>query len=335
MHHPTLRRGFAAIAAAAAFTLFQPLAARAADVKWDVSLPWGPTEFHSTNAQKFAEEVKAVTGGAVQMTIHTGGALGIKANESLRAVEDGAVPMAEYAAFQNVGEIPLLGVESIPFLISDYGDLAALMKVVRPVWEAELEKRGQKVLYVVPWPSQNFFTKTPVATLDDLKGVRMRTYDRVTADMVTRLGMVALQMNNPDIVPALASGKLDAVMTSGTTAVAQKYWEFLKHAYNTNHMWASNLMVVNLDEWNRLDPKQQKMIEATAHKLEPQFWEISKAEHAKRMDELRANGMTVEPASDALKAAMREATASMEGEFVKANPAAAPLLDAYHKAVGH
>ena len=54
-----------------------------------------------------------------------------------------------------------------------------------------------------------------------------------------------------------------------------------------------------------------------------------------RMDELRANGMTVEPASDALKTAMRQATASMEGEFVKANPAAAPLLDAYHKAVGH
>ena len=78
MHHPTLRRGFAAIAAAAAFTLFQPVASRAADVQWDVSLPWGPTEFHSTNAQTFAEEVKAVTGGAVEMTIYTGGALGIK-----------------------------------------------------------------------------------------------------------------------------------------------------------------------------------------------------------------------------------------------------------------
>src|SRR5687767_8550828 len=94
-----------------------------AQVKWDVSLPWGPTEFHTADAQNFAAEVKNATGGQVLLTIHPGGALGIRANESVRAVEDGAVPMAEYAAFQNVGEIPLLGIESLPFLVDNYEEL--------------------------------------------------------------------------------------------------------------------------------------------------------------------------------------------------------------------
>lgn len=118
--------------------------------------------------------------------------------------------------------------------------------IARSAWEEELMKRNQKALYMVPWPSQNFFTKEPINTPADMEGIRMRVYDANTSEMATRIGMTAQQMNNADIVPALATGRLDAVMTSGTTAVAQQYWEFLNHTYNTNHLWASNVMAVNL-----------------------------------------------------------------------------------------
>ena len=288
-----------------------------AQVEWDVSIPWGPGEFHTVNAGNFAAAVEEATGGEVVMTIHAGGALGIRAHESLRAVEDGAVPMAEFAAFQNVGDVPILGIESIPFLIRDYDDLRVMHDLVRPLWETELERRNQKILYVVPWPSQNFFTSQPIETAEDLEGVRMRTYDANTATMVDRLGMIPQQMNNVDIVPALATGRLDAVMTSGTTAVAQQYWEFLDYVYNTNHLWASNIMAVNLDVWNELSPEHQEAIEALARDMEPEFWTVSEGEHETRMAELTTNGMTVAPVSDALQTIMREATADMTGEVVE------------------
>lgn len=35
----------------------------AAQTKWDMSLPWGPTEFHTKNAMAFADKVREVTGG--------------------------------------------------------------------------------------------------------------------------------------------------------------------------------------------------------------------------------------------------------------------------------
>lgn len=304
-------------------------AAVAAQTVWDVSLPWGPGEFHTLNAQAFAEAVNTATGGAVQMVIHPAGALGVRANESLRAVEDGAVPMAEYALFQNVGDLPLLGIESIPFLIEDYDDLRRMHALVRPVWEEQLAARNQIALYIVPWPSQNFFTKTPVATLADFTGVRMRVYDANTSTMVSRLGMTPQQMNNPDIVPALATGRLDAVMTSGTTAVAQRYWEFLNHAYNTNHLWASNVMAVNMDAWNELSAEHQQIIRDLAREMEPGFWEVSQSEHAVRMQELIANGMTVSAPSAELAAAMREATGNMADEFAAAVPEAAPVIAAF------
>ena len=306
-----------------------------AQTKIDITLPWGPTEFHTVNAQNFAKRVGEVTKGQVVMTVHAGGTLGIKANESIRAIEDGTVGMAEFAGFQNVGEIPLLGIESLPFLVDDYEQLRVMHGFSRPAWEAALAKRGNKTLYIVPWPSQNFYLKKQVRNIDDLKGVRMRTYDRVTADMVGKLGMVPQQMNNPDIVPALASGRLDAVMTSGTTAAAQKYWEFLKHTYNTNHLWASNLMVINSKAWDKLSAPQRAAIEKLARELEPQFWDVSRGEHTKRMAELREKGMTVEPASKELLDRMRAVTRPMWEDFAKsAGPEGAKILADYRAKTG-
>lgn len=328
----TVRATLHAAAAALAVTCAAP--ALAQEVQWDVSIPWGASEFHTVNAQTFAERVAEETGGAVQMTIHPGGALGIRANESLRAVEDGAVPVAEFALFQNVGDVPILGVESIPFLIEDYEGLKRMHALVRPTWEEEIAKRNQKVLYMVPWPSQNFFTTDPVESLDDLSGMRFRTYDANTAGMIQGLGAVPLQMNNADILPALATGKLDAVMTSGTTAVAQKYWEFLNHTYNTNHLWASNALTVNLDAWNALSEEQQATIERIAAEMEPEFWAVSEAEHATRMAQLEENGMTVQAPTPDLAAAMREATAGMAGEFAERVPGAGDIIEQFKAGAG-
>lgn len=309
-------------------------AAAQAPTRWDISIPWGPSEFHTVNAGRFAREVATATNNAVQMTVHPGGALGVRANETVRAIGDGVVPMAEFAAFQNVGDLPILGIESIPFLIGNYDELAQMHALVRPLWERELERRNNVVLYVVPWPMQLFYFKRPITSAADLRGIRMRTYDRVTAEMCTRLGMVPQQLTNPDVVPALASGRVDAVMTSATTAVAQRYWEFLKHAYVTNHLWASNLMVVNLDAWRRLPAATRTTIQEVAKRLEPEFWNVSKGEHATRAAELQRNGMTVEDPPAALIQALRQATATMADDFVRANPAAGPILQQFRQRVG-
>jgi TRAP-type C4-dicarboxylate transport system substrate-binding protein len=240
-----------------------------AQTQWDLSMPWGPTEFHVLNAQKFADAVKVATGGEVQITIHPGASLGIKGPESLAAVADGLVPMAEMAGFQQVGNEPILGLESLPYLVDDYDQLALLYDTIRPAVETAFERNNQKVLYIVPWPSQNFFTKKELNTLDDLTGVKIRTYDKNSSELMERLGMTPVQIPSPDVVPALASGKLDAVMTSTTTAAAQKYWEFLQFVYPTNHLWASNMLTVNLDAWNGISPEHQQAIEQLAREMEP------------------------------------------------------------------
>jgi hypothetical protein len=52
------------------------------------------------------------------------------------------------------------------------------------------------------------------------------------------------------------------------------------------------------------------------------------------MNELRQNGMTVEAPAEALMQALRQATATMVDDFVRATPAAGPIIQQFRQRVG-
>jgi TRAP-type C4-dicarboxylate transport system substrate-binding protein len=197
-----------------------------------------------------------------------------------------------------------------------------------------MARSNQKALYMVPWPNQFFFVKKPITSVNDLRGMKMRSLDRLTTDWINRLGMTPVQMTNLEILQALGSGMLDGVPTSAGTAVAQKYWDFMKFGYMTNHIWASNVMSINLDTWKKLTPGQQAIIERVAKELEPQFWEASKQDHEKKVAELKANGMTITNAPKAMVDEMVKRTNPLWETYASPmGPEALAALAAYRKEV--
>lgn len=317
-----------------ALTVGLGAAAQAAE-EWDMALPWGPAEFHTQNAQKFAETAKTVTGGELVITVHPGGTLGIKGPETVRSVRDGVVPMAEAVMSQTVGEVPINSVESLPYLIQNIDELAKLHEQMRGDFEKGFAQHNVKVLYMVPWPANQVFSRRAISSPEDFKGLKIRVPDSNAAQFFEGLGATPVQMPIADVLPALASGAIEATMTSMTTAADQKYWEFLPHGYLTSHLWASNAMLVNVDSWNNLSPENQAAVAAAAKELEPQFWEISRGEDAKAIEKLRAGGMTVEEPSPALVDAMRVAAKPVwENAFAALGPDAKASVDAYLASVG-
>jgi TRAP-type C4-dicarboxylate transport system substrate-binding protein len=317
-----MKRFLIALAALAASPAF-------AQTAWDLAISWPPGNFHTRNAMAYAAAVEKATNGQVKITVHPGGALGLKGPESLRAVRDGIVPLAEYNAPQQVGDAPLFGIETLPYLMSDYNELRALHKLVRPQYDQVAAKFGQKFLYMVPWPNQYFFFKNPVAKTADVKEIKIRTTDRNTSDLVKGVGMVPVQMAFADMMPALASGALGGVTTSATTAVDSRFWDFLKFAYKTNHLWSSNVLSVNLGAYNKLTPEQRAAVERVAREMEPGFWKISEEDDAKSSATLKERGMQVVAPPDAWTADMRKFSEGMWADFTKRVPEAAPLLQQF------
>lgn len=300
-----------------------------AETQLDLATVWPDGNFHTKNAKRFAEEVSKATGGAVVINVQSGGALGFKGPEQLAAVRDGLVPMADVLNIQQIGDEPLMGLESVPFLVGSPTELKLLHKHLRPEYNRIAARNNQKILYIVPWPTQYLHLKIKPDTLNGLRGVKIRVPDKNAQDMGDALGMSAVLMPWGEVVPALASGRVDGVSTSATSGVDGKFWEFLKTIYPTNHTWSSQMTTINLDSWAEIGPENQKKIEDLAAALEPDFWGVSLQNDKDSLKALTDGGMELVPVPDAMLAEMRQRTAPLKGAFIQRVPEAGPIIEAY------
>src|SRR6188472_419445 len=259
----------------------------------DLATVWPDGNFHTTNAKKFAEEVGKATNGEIKITVQAGGSLGFKGPEQLRAVRDGLVPFADILNIQQIGDEPMLGTESIPFLVGSDQELKILHKYLRPEYEAIAAKNNQKVLYMVPWPTQYLHLKVKTDTLDGLKGVKIRVPDKNAQDMCAAVGMAPVLIPWGETIPALASGAVSGVSTSSVSGVDGKFWEFLKFFHATNHAWSCQIVTINNDTLKKISPANQKVMIDLAKKLEPDFWQTSLKADADSNKKLTDGGMTL------------------------------------------
>jgi len=304
----------------------------AAETAWDMSVVWPEGNFHTKNAMKFAETVKDVTKGEVVITVHSGGALGIKGPEGMTAVRDGIVPIADILMSQQVGEAPVLGIETLPYLAPTLPDLALLHKFFRPKIEDVATSMNQKLLYMVPWPGQAVYSPNKIEKIEDLAGLKIRVVDANGHNFFAALGAAPVQMPWGEVVPSLAAGTINGVTTSSSSGVDGAFWEFMKSMSTFNWQASSNIVTVNLDAWNALAPETRKAIEDVSKKLEGEFWLVSRAEDEDKLAILKEKGIAVEAPSPELRAALIERAKPLWDDFKTRVPDAAPYIDAYLKA---
>src|SRR5690606_22486958 len=122
-----------------------------AKTNWDLPLVWPDSNYIVTDVGRFAEEVKQATNGEVQINLHPSGSLGFKGPEMLATVRDGLVPIGDMLLNQQVGENPLLGLESLPFMIKDFEGLQDFGKAYMPLLDEIYQANNQKILFRIPW----------------------------------------------------------------------------------------------------------------------------------------------------------------------------------------
>jgi TRAP-type C4-dicarboxylate transport system substrate-binding protein len=304
-----VKRILVAAATFAAFTAH-------AQTKWDMPTPYSDGEFHTRNIKTFIEDVKKNTGGAIDINLHANGSL-IKHPDILRAVSTGQVNIAEFLLGQFGNEDPVFAADNVPFVAPGYDNAFKFYQAQKPVLEKKLQGRGMKLLYAVSWPGQGIYTKDPVKSVSDFKGLKMRTYSPLTARLAELMGAAPTVVQVPEIPQMFATGAMHAMVTSSATGTSTKAWEFVKNYYKTNAWNPKNVVVVNERAFGRLPKAQQDGIVKAAAAAEPRGWEMSK-QREKDADELLAkNGVTVNEPSAELRSALSKIGEQMAAEWEK------------------
>jgi TRAP-type transport system periplasmic protein len=300
-----------------------------AQTKWDMPTPYSDGEFHTRNVKTFAEDVQKATGGKLELQVHSNGSL-IKHPDILRAVSTGQVNIAEFLLGQFGNEDPVFAADNIPFVAAGYDQAWKFYEAQKPQLEKSLAKRGMKLLYSVAWPGQGIYTKEPLKSVDDLKGVKFRTYSPLTARLAELLGASPTVIQVPEVPQMFATGAVQAMITSSATGTSTKAWEFVKNYYRTSAFHPKNVVVANQRGFSQLPKDQQNALVKAGTAAEKRGWDMSKAREKEGDETLAKNGMSVREPDAAMKARFQKIGQQMAQEWEKtAGPEGQAILKAY------
>jgi TRAP-type transport system periplasmic protein len=302
-----------------------------AQTKWDLPTGYATGSFQTENVQAFANDVDKATAGKLKITLHANASL-YKANEIKRAVQTGQTPAGEFLLSGAANENPLYGVDSIPFLATNYADSRKLYNASKPALEKLLAGQGIKLMFSVPWPGQSLYSVKEIKSPEDLKGTKMRAYNPATTRIAQMLKAQPTTIQLAELGQALATGTVENFLTSTASGVENKLFEQTKFFYPVNAWLPRNATVVSQKAFDALDKPTQEAVLKAAAAAEARGWAMSEQKDAEFVKELAAKGMKVTPPSDALRKELLAIGESMTADWLKTTGAEGQaIVDAYRK----
>lgn len=242
----------------------------------------------------FCKKVEARTGGKVKFdTYHSKQLFGGK--EEFAAVGRGDIDVGIPHDIYHTGEVPELGITSLPFLFDDvdqamYMLRAGLKEMVRP----KLEKANNCVLlgWVLFDPYQ-IYSKKPILTIGDVKGKIWGVSGTTHTKAIEALGGSATMMSSSELYLALQTGTIDGCTRPLITGVGRKLYEVAKNLTLVGLSPWGNILIINKDKWDKLSPDVQEIMRQAGREWEDQEFLMAKEYVQTAVKKLKDGGMDV------------------------------------------
>jgi TRAP-type transport system periplasmic protein len=302
-----------------------------AQTKWDLPAAYAASNFHTENLVTFANDVEKATGGKLRVVVHANASL-FKAPEIKRAVQGGQAQMGEILLTNFENEDAIFGVSGVPFIATSYDLSNKLYKASRKYIDDRLNKQGMMLLYSVPWPPQGIYSKKPLNSVADMKGLKWRSYSPVTAKLAEIAGAQPVTIQASELSQALATGVVDSYISSGATGYDTKTFEHVKNWYDTQAWLPMNSVIVNKAAFAALDKASQEGLLKAGADAEARGWKISEEKNGWYIEQLKKNGMNIAPPSAQFSSELRKIGEGMAADWAKKGGAdAQAILEAYLK----
>jgi TRAP-type C4-dicarboxylate transport system substrate-binding protein len=306
--------------------LHAPLAASAQTV-WDMATEYPQSAMPGIGMTTFAEHVAALTDGKLVVQPSFDAAKGIRSADMLSAIAQGRVQAGDAFAGSLEAEDAIFALPSLPFLVTSIDDARRLADLARPYIAAALQKRGQRLLYLTPWPPSGIWSKTPLRTAADLAGLSIRTYDRTSREVFARAGAQASSISFAELLPRLTDGSINAVLSSGDGNISRTLLEYLPYFSEITYSLPMSVASVNQTAFDSLTPELREAVDAAGRLTETELWFALSTRLQQNHQRMRERGVTIDSDPAALIAALQEGAAAAREEWcARSGPACEKIL---------
>jgi TRAP-type transport system periplasmic protein len=245
--------------------LAAPGLATAQEIKLKLSHFTPAAHNHHVNViMPWVEEVKKRTNGRVEITVFPTASL-CKPPQQYDCAKSGIADLAWGVTGWTPGRFPMSSVIELPYM---HRSAAVGSQMLADLWPKYLSKEYDDVyvLYMNVHPAGHIHTHSKlIRTLDDFKGMKIRTPTAVAGDILDTLGATKVGMPAPQIYEAMSNKVVDGFGMPFEALPSFRLIEVSKYHTEVGMYTTAFAMFMNKARFDSLPPDVQKvLIETTS-----------------------------------------------------------------------
>jgi TRAP-type C4-dicarboxylate transport system substrate-binding protein len=266
--------------------------------------------------KEWAKEVEEKTGGRVKITIYPSATL-VGPFETYEGVTKGVADIGNSNFSYSKGRFPMMECVDLPHGLKTTAVATHLINDFNKRFKPK-ELDDVKVLWLEGMAQGRFHTRKPIRTLEDMRGVRIRS-NAFTANMVKALGGTPVGLPISEAYEAISKGICDGITTAYDGLIQFKLDALCKyHTLATSIVYTAGFFwVMNKEKWQSIPPDAQKIIDAMDERYIDKAAKMWAAVDADSIEKLKATGHTFIPLSPQEDARWGEKMKPIFDDYVK------------------
>ncbi len=243
-----------------------PSSAGKVEIKLATAIP--PNNAYTKLLDELNKEWQTISNGDVSMVIYAGGVQGDE-SDVLRKIRIGqlSATACTVASLSDIDDY--FSIFQIPLFFESWDELNYVLDDLTPLLTQRLE---QKDFVLMTWGHVGwvyFYTKTPVATIDDLRKLKMFTWagNERMIQWYKRNGFSPQAIALPDAVQGLRTGLIETMLAPPVFAFSTQIYKEAPNMIDIGLAPLVGAVVVSKRTWDRVDPKYRAPMIAAAAKV--------------------------------------------------------------------
>ena len=245
--------------------------------------------------EKFAEVVKAKSGGKIKVNVFPGGVLGGDA-PNVSALQGGTLEMVSMNSGILASQVKEFAIYDFPFQFSNAREADFVVDgPFGKMMHDKLQEKGMVGLSYFELGFRNMTnSKRPISKVEDFAGLKIRVIPNpINLDWVKALDANPTPMAFPEVYGALESRALDGQENPLNVILANKFAEVQKHLALTNHVYNPQSVIISKKFWDTLSVAEKKIVLDAAAEATKFQRQTSRDAAGSTLDQLKKAGMQV------------------------------------------
>ncbi|MBP2636855.1 MAG: C4-dicarboxylate transporter [Firmicutes bacterium] len=259
-----------------------------------------PADYPTTlGDKKFAELVNERSKGRIQIKVFDSAQLGDE-KSVVQQIQMGSLEFTRVST-GNLAEFnKAFGVYSLPYIFNDDAHVwRYLNSESGKQMLASLDKSKMVGLAYYSSGSRSFYTKNPVKTPDDLKGMKIRVIQNaINIDLMKAFGASATPMAYGEVFSALQTGVIDGAENNAPSYLTANHNQAVKNYVLDSHQRVPEVLMMSKATYDKLSEEDRALIKQAAQdsvQYQREQWDKYEKD---AMDKLIKSGVVVTEVKD-------------------------------------